>query len=445
MTSSHRVTRYVAVAALAALITGFQYGFTLAIIAGAEPFLADQFQLSTWQLGLVVSNLSLGAAVGSLLAGPLSDRLGRRKVLVATALVFLVSAVLSAAANNISILLVSRSLAGLAVGAAMIIPLYVAEISPAKSRGLLVSLVQIGIVTGILAAFCTGWKAADLGSESWRWMFGMGVPSALLMLVATFVLPESPRWLITRGNTQEAMRVLAPVMGESEASNELRTIEEAVKRESARWQDLFHRKIRWALITGLVLAVLSVTVGINAVILYGPEILMRGAGEDVSTALLGAVVLGCVNFAFSLLAMLTIDKLGRKPLLLCGLAGMGISMLVLGLRFSDSTLPASSGLLAPILSFVAFYAVSLGPIIWVIVSEIFPTKIRGAGMAMCMVIMYVADFAVTFAFPLMMERLGNGVFYVFAGICIAGILFVLPFVPETKGKSLEEIETMWSR
>jgi sugar porter (SP) family MFS transporter len=327
----------------------------------------------------------------------------------------------------------------------MIMPLYVAETSPAKARGLLVSLVQIGIVTGILASFCTGWMAADLGPTNWRWMFGAGVVPALVLLLVTLALPESPRWLISQGGTQSARDLLTSVMGQGDADATLAEIEESLKSESGSWSELFQPGIRRALIIGLVLAVLSVTVGINAVILYGPVILLEGAGEDVSAALLGTVALGGVNFVFSLVAMVAIDRVGRKPLLLCGLIGMGISMLILGFRFSAARVDSSPGLLIPILSFVAFYAVSLGPIAWVLVSEIFPTKTRGAGMAICIIVMYLADFVVTLAFPWMMEELGSGGFHVFAAVCGVGILFVFALVPETKGKSLEEIETMWSR
>jgi MFS transporter, SP family, arabinose:H+ symporter len=443
MTSFHKLHTYLGVVAAAALMAGFQYGYTLAIIAGAEPFLTDRFQLTARQLGMVVSNLDLGAALGALLAGPLSDRWGRRKLLLATALLFVMSALMAASANGVPMLLLARAFGGIAVGAAMIMPLYVAEIAPANTRGLLVTLVQIGIVTGILAAFCMGWGTANVGPANWRWMFGLGSLPAMVLLLVTLILPESPRWLVASGQTQAALQVLQPVMGEDLARAALQEIKAAVATESSHWRELFRSELRWALVVGLGLTVLSVTVGINAIILYGPAILMQGAGEDVRAALLGAVALGCVNFVFSLVAMVTIDRIGRRPLLLCGLAGMGIAMLVLGFRFGSADAGTSKTLLVPILSFIAFYAMSLGPITWVLVSEIFPTKTRGVGMAICMIIMYIADFAVTFAFPSMMERLGSGGFHVFALICGIGIVFVAALVPETKGKSLEEIESMW--
>jgi SP family arabinose:H+ symporter-like MFS transporter len=431
------------VTGVAALVTGLEYGFTLAIIAGAEPFISDRFELTSRQLGLVVSNLDLGAALGAVLAGPLSDRFGRRRALLATAVIFILSAAMSALATHVIALLVGRLLGGMAVGAAMIMPLYVAEISPAKARGLLVSLVQIGIVTGILAAFCTAWCTVDAGPTNWRWMFAMGIVPGLALLVTTSALPESPRWLISQGKSGKARDTLASLMGEAEARLELQSVAQIEPAHHASWRALLRRPMRTALLIGLVLTALSVSVGINAVIFYGPLILIEGAGQDVSAALLGAVALGLVNLVFSLVALFTIDVIGRKPLLLGGLAGMGLAMLLLGALFRNAAVESPSGVLVSILVFIAFYAVSLGPITWVLVSEIFPTATRGVGMAICIVIMYLADFAVTFAFPILMERIGNGVFYLFSGVCAAGIAFVLLRVPETKGKTLEQIEAMW--
>jgi MFS family permease len=259
------------------------------------------------------------------------------------------------------------------------------------------------------------------------------------------MLPESPRWLAGQGNTREALNVLTAVMDRQCAQSELRNIEAALQGESEDWRELLGSGISRPLAVGLALTVLSVTVGINAVILYGPVILIRGAGDDIAAAMLGAVVMGLVNFVFSLVAMVTVDRAGRKPLLLCGLLGMCVSLIALANRFSLGASGSSLGLMIPILTFLAFYAVSLGPITWVLVSEIFPTKLRGIAVALCMVVMYLADFAVTLTFPWMMERIGSGAFHVFAAICGAGVLFVWACVPETKGKSLEQIEAMWLR
>lgn len=427
----------------AAILGGFLYGFFLAVIAGAEAALTQEFGLTTRQLGWVVSNLDLGAAVGAALAGPLSDRWGRKRLMMATAVTFLLSALLTAAAPHVTVLLLGRALAGLAVGALLIMPLYVAEISPARWRGFLVSLVQIGIVTGILLAYCTGWLGQVSDPANWRWMFCLGGVFAIYLLLVTWGLPESPRWLASRGESLRAQDVLVQVVGADAAQAALQEIHEGLRAESGTWRELLEPGIRKALVVGLLLTIFSVTVGINAVILYGPAILMRQAGQQASAALWGAVVLGGVNFAFSLIALVTIDRLGRKLLLLCGLVGMCLSMVMLGSRFAWASAGEFQGLLAPILVFVACYAVSLGPVTWVLLSEIFPTRIRGVAMALCLIVMYLADFVVTLTFPWMLEELGRATFLVFAAMCGLGIVFVLVCVPETKGKSLEQIEADW--
>jgi sugar porter (SP) family MFS transporter len=444
-TDQRPLGHYLRRVASAALLGGFLYGFTLAIVAGAEPFLMERFELSARQLGMVVSNLDLGAALGAFLAGPLSDRWGRQRVLLLTAVVFLLAAVLTALASSVAALLVGRLLAGIAVGATMIAPLYVAEISPARARGFLVSLVQIGIVSGILAAYVTGWLAVDTGPDNWRWMLAVGALPAAILCAVTIRLPESPRWLAARGDHPAALDVLSTMMDRQEADAELRSVQRSLSDEAHGWSELLQPRVRRPLIVGLMVTVLSVVVGINAVIMYGPMILMEGAGEGIRTALLGGVALASVNFVFSLLALMLVDRMGRKPLLLGGLAGMAIAMFLLGSGFNVATSQHTSGLLLPILAFVAFYAISLGPVTWVLVSEIFPTTARGAAMALCMITMYLADFLVTLTFPELMDSLGHGVFYVYAAVCLAGGLLLLLLVPETKGQSLEEIERSWER
>lgn len=430
-----------AVAATAAL-GGLLYGFALAVIAGAEPFITRRFRLGSEEIGLIVSNLDLGAAAGALLAGALADKLGRRKVLAATALFFLLSAVSTACARSVAGLLAGRLVAGLAVGASVIVPLYIAEISPARNRGFLVSLVQMAIVSGILLAYITGWLLVDAGASSWRWMFAAGILPSAVFFAGAFFLPESPRWLVGRGRREAALAVLSRLGGAPGAEAALAEIGEALAAEKGDWREMLRPGLRRALAIGVSVAIFSVSVGINAVIFYGPRILREGGEDSVSEALLGSVILGAVNFAFSIAALFLVDRLGRKPLLLWGLGGMCAAMVAIGISFNPD---GGKGVLLSILAFVAFYAVSLGPVTWVIVSEIFPTRARGAAAAACMVVMYLADFAVTLAFPSVMERLGKGAFYLFAAICAGAAIFILALVPETKGKSLEEIESMWAR
>lgn len=438
LSASHQRVRYLMIA-VAALLCGLQYGYTLAIIAGAESLLVAQFDLTSRQLGLVVSNLDLGAAFGALLAGPLSDRVGRKRVMVGTALLFLVAASMAAGAWSLPWLLIGRTLGGCAVGATLIMPLYVAELAPARARGLFVSFVQIGIVTGILGAYATSWATLDLGATAWRWMFGIGIVPALLFLAVCRWLSESPRWLAAQGHRRETQEVLKLMLEPQEIDTELAAIERALQVEEGSWRDVFQPGARRALRIGIALAILSVTVGINAVILYGPAILLQGASEELDKALLGAIALGGVNFIFTLVAMVAIDRFGRKPLLLGGLTGMGLAMCWLGVSFTSTVTDVGANLLWPILAFVAFYAISLGPVSWVIIAEVFPTKTRGVGMAICIVVMYLADFVVTLAFPTAMQMFHRQVFFGFAGICACGVLLTLLVIPETKDKSLEEI------
>ena len=428
--------------AAAGALGGLLYGFSLAVIAGVEPFVKDRFALGNTELGLVVSNLDLGAALGAVVTGLVSDRLGRKKILISTAIFFLLSITIAACAETVGILFLGRLLGGVAVGASMILPLYIAEISPAKQRGLFVSLVQMAIVTGILSAYLSGWLLVDAGPSNWQWMFAVGIPPAALFLATVSFLPESPRWLASRVAREAVGAVLARSGAGVDSDAALREIRDSLGSEKGKWGELFAPGPRRAMGRGLLVTIFSVTVGINAVIFYGPMILMEGAESSVSAALLGSVFLGGVNFSFSIIAVVCVDRCGRKPLLLWGLVGMLGAMVVLGLTFHPGE--SSPWVLASILIFVAFYAVSLGPVTWVFVSEIFPTRLRGLAVSLCMVAMYLADFAVTFLFPAMMDRLGRTSFMVFAAVCAAAALFTLGMVPETRGKSLEEIEAMWA-
>ena len=303
------------------------------------------------------------------------------------------------------------------------------------------SLVQLGIVTGILTAYVVDRLLLDSGPDAWRWMFAAGILPAAVLLAAAPALPESPRWLVGRGLHDRARATLQRLAPE-DAEATLAEIRASVGTEESRWGAVLEHRWRRPLWIGLAVAVLSVSVGINAVILYGPAILIRGAGDDLHDAILGSILIGAVNLVFSIVAVAVVDRLGRRPLLLVGLAGMLASMVVLGQTFGrGDRIPV----LASILAFVAFYAASLGPVTWILISEIFPTRIRGLAASACMVAMYVTDFAVTFAFPWMMERLGNIGFHVFAAVCGVAIVFVACRVPETRGRSLEQIEALWSR
>ena len=434
---------YVYMISIIAAFGGLLYGFVLGVISGAMPFVARDFGLSAYQVGFAVGNIDIGCLIGALAAGSLSDRYGRKKVLFLTAALFALSGGLCAAATSFTELVTGRLIGGLAVGASMISALYTAEVAPARIRGFLVTLTQFGIVIGILATYVVNWALADAGPDNWRWMFASGILPTVVFLAGLLFVPESPRWLAARGETDRARAILARIGGAAHAESELALIRAAVETEQGSVRELFRKGFRRALVIGVVISALAQSVGINTVIYYAPAIFMKAGYHDASSAFLATIAVGTVNFLFTIVAILAIDRLGRKPLLLAGLAGMLISLVCAAMLFNVSTVGAV-WVLFPILGFVALYAVSLGPIAWVLVSEIYPNRIRGVAMAICMAALYIADFIVSLTFPRLMEIMGYRVFFVYAAVCAVGFLFVWLAVTETKGKTLEEIETMWT-
>lgn len=433
---------YVYIISVIAAFGGLLYGFVLGVISGAMPFVEKDFGLSAYQVGFAVGNIDIGCLVGALAAGSLSDRYGRKRILILTAFLFALSGGLCAGANSFTELVAGRLIGGFAVGASMISALYTAEVAPARIRGFLVTLTQFGIVIGILATYVVNWTLAESGPGNWRWMFAAGMLPSAVFLAGLLFVPESPRWLAVRGETERARAILARIGGPSYAESELALIRAAVETEQGSVRELFQKGLSTALLIGVVVSILAQSVGINTVIYYAPTIFLKAGYHDASSAFLATVVVGAVNFLFTIVAILTIDRFGRKPLLLAGLAGMLAALVSTGILFSASSV-SSVWVLAPILGFVALYAMSLGPIAWVLVSEIFPNRIRGVAMAICMSALYVSDFIVSLTFPRLMETMGYRVFFVYAAVCAAGFLFVLFVVSETKGKTLEEIEAMW--
>jgi sugar porter (SP) family MFS transporter len=324
----------------------------------------------------------------------------------------------------------------------MISALYTAEIAPARIRGFLVSLTQFGIVIGILVTYIVNWSLAESGPGCWRWMFGAGMIPAVVFFAGLLFVPESPRWLALRGELDRARAVLGRIGGPAHAETELAAIRDAVDTETGSVRELFRKGLRRALIIGIVVSVLAQSVGINAIMYYSPTIFLNAGFQDNSSAFLAAVVVGVVNFLFTIAAVFWVDRFGRRPLLLAGIAGMFLSLAGASVIFR--TAGDSGWVLAPILSFVALYAVSLGPIAWVLVSEIFTNRLPGIAMAICMSALYISDFIVSLTFPRLLETFGPNVFLMYAGICAAGFAYVFFAVPETKGRPLEEIERMWT-
>jgi sugar porter (SP) family MFS transporter len=426
-----------------ASLGGLLYGFVLGVISGVVPFITDAFNLTPYQVGLAVGNVDIGAMAGALSAGMLSDRYGRKKILILSAFLFALSGILSALADSLWTLLIGRITGGMAVGASLVSALYIAEVAPAKIRGILVTLVQLGIVIGILLAYIFNWLLVDIGPDNWRWMFGVGVIPAMIFLIGLFFVPESPRWLVMHGFTEKAHSILTRIGGTEHAHAELREIHATLDSgEKGSARELFRPGLRNALIIGVLISVFAQSVGINAVIYYAPVIFMHAGYESASSAIFANIAVGAVNFIFTVIAIGTIDRFGRRPLLLAGMAGMFLFMSFTGILFQAAGSHAAL-VLIPILAFVALYAVSIGPITWVVVSEIFPNRIRGVAMAISMIALYISDFIITLSFPWLIITLGNLTFYLFSGMCLFAFLFVFFMVVETKGKNLEEIERMW--
>ena len=442
--------------ALTAAIGGLLLGFDATVISGVVPFIREYFALSgvggDLKLGWAVSSLGWGALVGNAFAGVLSDRLGRRKVLLCAAVLFIASALLASLATTFAAFVAARIVGGLAVGAAILIaPVYIAEIAPARRRGGLVSLNQLMIVIGISASFFSNYFLLDVGEHNWRWMLGVQVFPALLYLLLLSLIPESPRWLVIKDRDEEALEVLTRVYGATQAQESLRQIRQSLAARSVShgWRALFDRRIRFVMLIALGLAFFQQITGINAIFYYLPTIFAQ-AGGGVGDAFRQAVIVGLVNVVMTVVAIWLIDRLGRKPLLAIGIAGMALSLLTIAWAFNVEPTQALAGaapttnprlVLIAIIGFVASFAISLGPVMWVLLSEIFPNEYRGVAISAAGFWNALVSASVTFVFPWELSTLGPaGTFLVYGVFASAALLFVLTFVPETKGRTLEELE-----
>jgi sugar porter (SP) family MFS transporter len=446
---------YIFMVCIVAALGGLLFGYDTGVISGAIGPLEARFELAPKGVGWAASCALVGCIFGAAFAGTISDRVGRKKVLVISAVLFLISALGTALPRNLIEFIIFRFIGGLGVGAASLTsPMYIAEISPARIRGRMVSVNQFAIVSGFLVVYFVNYYIA-LGREDpwiiqsgWRWMFGSeSIPAALLLVLAFFV-PESPRWLTKQSREEEALKILKRVDGQQFAQQEMVAIKETIAHESGSLRQLFLPGMQIVLIMGIVLAILQQVTGINAVLYYAPEI-FKNLGAKTETALLQTVVVGAVNIGFTVIAIWTVDRLGRKPLMLIGAGGMALTLLSLGLAFYFNQ--KGPWVLLFVLAYIGCFAMSLGPVTWVILSEIFPTRIRGRAMAIATVILWISCFVVSQTFPMMdknkwlVEKFHHGFsFWIYAAFCIVEVLFMWQFVPETKGKTLEEIEKHWT-
>ena len=446
---------YLTQVVLVATLGGLLFGYDTAVISGAIGFLQNHFELSAAMKGWAASSALVGCVIGVALAGEMNDRLGRKATLILAAVLFLISAVGSAIPRSLTEFIIYRIIGGLGVGAAsMTSPMYIAEISPARIRGRMVSLNQFAIIFGMLVVYfvnyfiAAGGDAAWNTSTGWRWMLGSEALPALLLLVLLFFVPESPRWLTKQGKSEKARAILARVDGRAHADREMQQIEATLRMESGSVTQLFAPGMRIVLFIGVSLAVLQQVTGINVFLYYAPEIFKSVAGTDVDIALLQTIIVGAVNLLFTVIAIWSVDKVGRKPLMIIGSVGMGLSLTAIGLAAMLEMVGA--WLLIFMLGYIACFALAVGPVTWVILSEIFPTKIRGRAMGLAALSLWVANFVVSQTFPMMDENptlvrvFNHGFpFFVYAAFCVALVVVMLKLVPETKGKTLEEIEQHW--
>ena len=441
-----------------AALGGLLFGYDWVVIGGAKPFFERYFHLTNPALsGWANSCALVGCLVGALLAGALSDRFGRKRLLAGSALLFAVTSLGNASAMTFTAFVAWRMGGGVAIGlASALSPMYIAEIAPAALRGKLVSVNQLTIVVGILLAQFLNWllvrhlpagatdeyiRASWYGQAGWRWMFALTALPALLFFAGMTGVPESPRWLVKNGRADRAEAILARVGGAAYAAAEVGAVRAtlaAAEIQHVRFRDLLEPRLRRVLVLGVMLAVFQQWCGINVIFNYAEEI-FRAAGYDLSSVLQNIAWTGSVNLVCTFVALGAVDRFGRRPLLMFGAAGLAVIYTALGLLYHGGVhgLP----LLLLVLAAIGCYAMSLAPVTWVVIAEIFPNRIRGAAMAVAVTALWIACFILTYTFPLLNRRVGAaGTFWIYAGICVAGLVYLRRSLPETKQKSLEQIE-----
>jgi SP family arabinose:H+ symporter-like MFS transporter len=436
--------RFILLVSSVAALGGLLFGYDTAIISGAIPHITLYFHLDGNLLGWAVSCILIGCAGGAMMAGPLSDRWGRRTVLFICAALFAISGIGAGLAQDLYGFIIFRCVGGLGVGAAaMVSPMYIAETAPDNRRGTLVSLYQLAIVLGILLAYFAGYLFAGVGENNWRWMFISQAAPSLLFGLMLLLVPETPRWLVMKGRKDRALKVLTRIAGQQTAGTMVGQIEASFQQErGARLRELFSGRYVKVLVVGILVAVFQQVTGINAILYYAP-VIFKATGLDTSSAVLQTIGIGLVNVAATFIAIGLVDKVGRKRFLLVGALVMGLSLLVVSACFYYKYFGHYIVLLS-MLVYVGAFGCTLGAVTWVYLSEIFPNRIRALAMSVATLALWLADFLVADTFPMMTERLGtSATLLVYALCCVLAFLFVLFKVPETRGRSLEEIGSLF--
>jgi SP family galactose:H+ symporter-like MFS transporter len=437
--------RFLYVAALISALGGMLFGYDTGVISGAILFIKGQFALSSTMEELVVSSVLVGAVVGVAFGGTLADNIGRRKVIILAAVIFILGSIIAALAQAIAWLVAGRVVVGIAIGlASFTSPLYISEVSPASRRGSLVSLNQLAITVGIVLSYLVDFALA--GIQGWRWMFGLAIIPAAILGMGMFFMPDSPRWLMKHDESDKARDVLRRIRGYSNVDDEMKEIQESLGKQSSHWSELFNPLVKPAMVIGISLAIFQQVTGINTVIYYAPTIFQFAGFKSASSAILATMGVGIVNVLMTAVAIGLIDRVGRRPLLLTGLIGMAIGLGLLGFAFMLPGQQSILGLIAAgsLMLYVASFAIGLGPVFWLLISEIYPLKIRGLAMSVATEANWGSNLIIALTFLTLIQLLGEtGTFWLYGLVSILAWLFAYFLVPETKGRSLEEIEAHW--
>ncbi|MBN9297050.1 MAG: sugar porter family MFS transporter [Filimonas sp.] len=430
-------SRYILGISFISALGGYLFGFDFAVISGALPFLQHRFALDAYWEGFATGSLAIGAIIGCIIAAVVSDKYGRKRGLMIAAAIFMASSFAMALSDSRMFFITARCAAGIGVGmASMLSPMYISEVSPAHLRGRMVAINQLTIVIGILLTNLVNYYLRNEGENAWRWMFGLGAIPSGLFLLGTLRLPESPRWLIQHGQQQKAVAVLTRIGGTVFATDSLKTITGSLQGTGKLdYRALLQKGVLPAVLVGIGLAVFQQLCGINVVFNYAPRI-FESIGASQDDQLLQTVFIGAINLVFTLLAMLLVDRIGRKPLMLFGALGLAVIYACI-VRMLAGGSPQVSWLL---LASIGIYAMTLAPVTWVLIAEIFPNRVRGAATSVAVISLWLAYFILVFTFPILFNWLKDTTFYIYSVICLVGFFFVWFKVKETKGKTLEEMD-----